>query len=301
MADQRPPTYHPNPSRPTLRLPRGAWDTHCHVLGPQEKFPFAPARTYPPSDAPKEKLFALHALLGIEHSVIVQSAGHGFDNRVVEDALAAKRGAYRGVALLPTDVSDAELRRLDALGFCGVRFSYMPHLGKGEPIEEVIALSPRLRELGWHLQIHPLGTLLPDLAPWLRRSVVPVVIDHMARIDAALGLDQPGFRQLLDLMHDEKFLVKVSGCERISRQPWPHADAVPFARKLVAEFGDRTLWGSDWPHPNSSGPVPDDGRLVDLIAEFAPSGAQRQALLVDNPQRFYGVPQKPDHSARAPS
>jgi 2-pyrone-4,6-dicarboxylate lactonase len=67
----------------------------------------------------------------------------------------------------------------------------------------------------------------------------------------------------------------------------PYADAVPFARKLVAEFGDRVVWGTDWPHPNHAGPIPDDGMLVDILAEIAPSAAARQALLVDNPQRFY--------------
>src|SRR5258706_11652253 len=66
--------------------------------------------------------------------------------------------------------------------------------------------------------------------------------------------------------------------------PWP--DAVPFARKLVAEFGDRCFWGSDWPHPNLAA-VPDDGVLVDLLSEIAPSEKQRKALLVDNPRSFY--------------
>jgi 2-pyrone-4,6-dicarboxylate lactonase len=109
----------------------------------------------------------------------------------------------------------------------------------------------------------------------------------MARIDASLGLDQKPFRALLRLLEDAKLWVKVSGCERISRQASPWKDAVPFARKLVAEFGNRTLWGSDWPHPNLK-EVPDDGLMVELIAEMAPTEAQREALLVRNPQRFYG-------------
>jgi 2-pyrone-4,6-dicarboxylate lactonase len=286
MSDKS-PSFHPSPRKPTLRLPPGACDAHVHVFGPQRVFAFAADRTFTPADAPKEKLFALHALLGIERCVVVQSAAHGFDNAATADALAAKHGDYRGVALLPTTVEDAELRRLDALGFRGVRFNYMQHLGKGAPIDAVIGLSHRLAPLGWHLQIHLEGVLIAEMAPALKRSAVPVVIDHMGRVDASLGLDQPAFRQLLALLRDERFLVKVSCAERISRRPPPYADAIPFARTLVAEFGDRALWGTDWPHPNVAGGAPDDGLLVDLLAEIAPSAAQRQALLVENPQRIY--------------
>jgi 2-pyrone-4,6-dicarboxylate lactonase len=123
------------------------------------------------------------------------------------------------------------------------------------------------------------------MTPELKLSPVPVVIDHMGRVDASRGLDQPGFVHLLKLMEDKRMWVKVSGLERASRTGEPYADAVPFARKLVAEFGERCVWGSDWPHPNLSA-VPDDGKLVDLIAEFA-DAKQRQALLVDNPQKLY--------------
>jgi 2-pyrone-4,6-dicarboxylate lactonase len=280
-------TYMRNPSKPHLRLPAGACNTHCHIFGPQNAFPFASGLKVTPADAPKETLFALHDMLGIDYCVIVQSTTHGFDNTAVSDALIAKAGTYCAVALLPTDVSDPQLRRLDAQGFRGVRFHYMKHLAKGAPIEEVLAFAKRLADIGWHLQIHCESALINELAPALKRSPVPVVIDHMGRVDASRGLDQPDFRHLLALMEDPKLYVKVSGCDRITRQGPPYADAVPFARKLVAEFGDRTFWGTDWPHPNHAGPIPDDGVLVDLIAEIAPLPAQRRALLVDNPQRFY--------------
>jgi 2-pyrone-4,6-dicarboxylate lactonase len=285
MAGPR-PSFLASPSRPKLRLPAGACDAHVHVFGPSKIFPFAEGRPFTPADAPKEKLFALHAMLGIERCVIVQSTCHGFDNRVVADAIAAKNGAYCGVSLVPATVDDAELRRLDALGFCGVRFNFMSHLGKGPRIHEAIALTARLAPIGWHLQVHFEAPLIDELAPFLKRSAVPVVIDHMGRVDASLGVDQPAFRRLLELMRDARFHVKVSGSERISRKapPWP--DALPFARALVAEFGERCFWGSDWPHPNLAA-VPDDGVLVDLLAEIAPSEKERQALLVDNPRRFY--------------
>src|SRR6266851_2051290 len=167
------------------------------------------------------------------------------------------------------------------------RFNYVKHLGTAVPIDDVMRLATRLAGIGWHLQLHMESNLIAQMTPALQRSPVPVVIDHMGRIDASRGLDQPEFRHLLALLEDKRFWVKVSGVERASRQGTPYADAVPFARKLVQEFGDRTLWGTDWPHPNLPA-IPDDGVLVDLLAEIAPSDGQRQALLVDNPQRFYG-------------
>jgi 2-pyrone-4,6-dicarboxylate lactonase len=293
MTDIPVPTFHPSPSKPKLRLPAGAWDTHCHVFGPQKRFPYVAGRPAP-ADAPKEKLFTLHAHIGIERCVIVHTSNHGFDTRATEDALNAKGGSYRGIALAPVSVSDEDMQRLDALGFTGVRFHYMGHLAKGDSIEDVIAFAPRLARLGWHLEIHMESGLIASMEPHLRRSAVPVVIDHMGRIDAGLGVGQPAFEHLLELMRDDRFWVKVSGCDRASRAGPPYADAVPFARALVAEFPDRCVWGTDWPHPNHAPPVPDDGALVDLIAEIAPTEAQRQKLLVDNPRRLYATKSAPN-------
>ena len=281
-------SFNPSPSKPRLKLPPGACDTHFHVFGPQQRFPFAPDRSYTPAgDAPKETLFALHKHLGISRGVVVQSAAHGFDNAAAAGLIAARRNDYAGVALVPASLSSRELKRLDEQGFRGARFHFTRHLGTTAPIEEVMRLAARLADIGWHLQIHYIGDLLGELAPSLQRSPVPVVIDHMGRADAEQGLDQAPFRGLLKLLEDKKIWVKVSGAERVSRDGTPYADAVPYGRKLVETFSDRVLWGTDWPHPNLKA-VPDDGILVDLIAQMASSDAQKQALLVDNPRRFYG-------------
>ena len=282
-----PPYWMAAPSKPKLKLPPGACDAHVHVFGPRARFPFAEGRKYTPSDATKEMLFALHARLGIEHCVIVQPNCHGTDNSVTEDAVAATGGAYKGVALVSTTIADKELKRLAAAGLTGARFHYMEHLGTGATIDEAVAFGKRLADVGWHLQIHMDGDRIAELAPALRRSPVPVMIDHIGRIDASRGLDQPAFRALLALMQDKNVWIKVSGTDRATRQGPPYPDAMPFARKLVAEFGDRVVWGTDWPHPNHAPPVVDDGLLVDILNEIAPGVAALQALLVDNPQRFY--------------
>jgi 2-pyrone-4,6-dicarboxylate lactonase len=280
-----PPYWSAAPSKPKLKLPPGSSDSHVHVFGPRARFPFAEGRNYTPSDATKEMLFALHEKLGIQHCVIVQPNCHGRDNSVTLDALAATGGAYRGIALVGLDVSDAELKRLAAAGMCGARFHYVGHLTTGPKIDDVIAFGKRLAGVGWHLQIHMAGELIAELAPSLKRSPVPVVIDHIGRVDASLGVDQPAFRALLGLMENKNVWVKVSGTDRITRAGPPYADAVPFARKLVAEFGNRCVWGTDWPHPNHTH-VPDDGQLVDILTEIAP-GAALKAVMVDNPMRLY--------------
>ncbi|HEX2197057.1 MAG TPA: amidohydrolase family protein [Burkholderiales bacterium] len=267
------PSYHPAPSRPRLRLPALACDAHAHVLGPRARFPFAKGRSFTPADAPKERLFALHEKLGIARGIVVQSACHGFDNFVTTDAIAAKGGAYRGVAIVPADVATNELRRLDALGFCGARFNFVPHLGAAPALDKVAALAGRLASLGWHLRVNVPSALIEEVGAKLKHSPVPVVIEHMGRIDASLGLEQPAFGALRRLMENERFWVEVSG-------------AVPFARLLVAQFGNRVLWGTGWPHQDVETP-PDDGRLVDLLGEIAPCEAQLHALLVKNPQRLF--------------
>jgi 2-pyrone-4,6-dicarboxylate lactonase len=270
-----------------LKLPPGACNAHCHVFGPFGRFPLAADGTYKPAAAaPKEALYALNDGLGLQRCVVVQSGAHGFDNRAAEDAVLSRPETYRAVALVRPDVADAELQRLDRHGFRGVRFNYNAHLGKSTPMPDVIAFARRLVPLGWHLQIHCDRELLVEFAPLLRTSPVPVVIDHIGRVDAGAGLDQPQFRALLGLMAVERFWVKVSGMDRISRLGPPYLDARPYAAKLVAEFGDRVLWGNDWPHPNHTH-VPDDRQLVDLIEGIAPTAEARERLLVGNPARLY--------------
>ncbi len=271
-------------------LPAGACNAHCHVFGPRAQFPFAPNAPFVPAqDAPREALYALNDRLGLQRCVVVQSTCHGLDNRVTEHALAGRPGAYRGIALLPTDVPNAELKRLDAAGFRGVRFNYLGHLGAQAPAAEVLALAQRLAPLGWHLQVHGDPTvLLQQVAPALRGSPVPVVIDHIGRVDASLGLGHAHFQALRGLMDSPTFWCKVSGMDRITKDGPPYDDALPFAHRLVADYAERVVWGNDWPHPNHAGPFPVEEELVAQIHRMAPNAEVLQALMVSNPQRLYG-------------
>ncbi|MGB3070416.1 MAG: amidohydrolase family protein [Ottowia sp.] len=283
-------TYSDTPRTPALVLPAGACDSHVHVFGPRARFPYASAGKSTPAEAPKEKLFALHRRMGIERCVIVQSTVHGLDNRVVEDAIDAGGGRYLGIALVPPDVSDAELLRLAERGFRGVRFNFMRHLSGGADVTDILALTPRLAAVGMHLQVHFESVLMHSVGQALRASQVPVVIDHMGRIDAMLGAGHPDFRALMALLEHPRMHVKVSGIDRIdsSRHAGSgYPDGVAMARLLVERFPERCVWGLDWPHPNHTH-IPDDGELIDALAQIAPDAAHLKSLLVDNPQSLYG-------------
>ena len=278
---------HPNPKKPDFVLPDGACDAHCHVFGPGDVFPYSASATYTPDDAPKERLFALHKHLGLSRSVVVQASCHGTDNRAMVDALEAGKDNYRGIAMVNADVDGDELKRLHKAGVRGVRFNFVAHLGKAANPDTVRAIVEKIKPLGWHIVVHFDSHWLEDLAPFLKELDIVTVIDHMGRIDASAGVDQKAFKLLRDLLGDERFWVKVCGSERISRDGPPFHDAAEYGRLLVEDFTDRVLWGTDWPHPNIHENMPDDGQLVDLLKIIAPTQANLQALLVDNPTRLY--------------
>ena len=279
----------PNPRKPGFVLPPQTCDAHCHVFGPVGKFPYAADRRYTPPDAPKERLAALHALLGIERAVIVQASCHGSDNRAMLDAIAASRGRYRGIAIVDDGFTERDLAGLHEGGVRGVRFNFVKHLGGAPEPRALRRIIDRIGGLGWHLVLHLDAADLLELSPMLRTLPVPFVVDHMGRIGAADGLKQEPFQALLELMRVETCWVKVCGAERISAAGPPFHDALPFAQALIAAAPDRVLWGTDWPHPNIARHMPNDGDLVDLVPLLAADETLRRKLLVDNPARLYGL------------
>jgi predicted TIM-barrel fold metal-dependent hydrolase len=287
MSDKTCKAPNPNTRTPAYRLPPGACDAHCHVFGPADRFPYAPDRAYTPPDAPYEHLVRLHRVLGVERAVIVHASCHGSDMRVTLDAIARSDGAMRGVAVVDPGVTDAELAALDAGGIRGVRFNFVKHLGGMPDIAFFERVLAQVGPLGWHVVLHLDAEDVVALAPRVARIRVPFVIDHMGRVKAKDGLDQRPFRQLLELMRNPLAWVKICGAVRVSSAGAPFRDAVPFARALVEAAPDRVLWGTDWPHPNIAGDMPNDGDLVDLLAEAVEDEALRRRVLVGNPTRLY--------------
>ena len=281
--------FNPHPSKPNYKPPPGAVDAHCHVFGPGDVFPYHPARKYTPCDAPKEKLFALRDFLGFERNVIVQATCHGPDNRALVDALVHSNDKAKGVAVVDPDVSDAELAELDEAGVRGVRFNFLPRLAQEMPHEVYRDIARRVAKLGWHLVVYFENHEIQRLTPLLPSLPSQVVIDHLGTPDVTNQPEQnPDFAALIDLVEkDDRFVVKVTCPERISKIGPPYDDFVPYARRMVQAIPDRVLWGVDWPHPNMFTHMPDDGQLVDMIPRIALSEAEQHKLLVDNPMRLY--------------
>jgi 2-pyrone-4,6-dicarboxylate lactonase len=282
------PPPDPNPVKPTLALPPGACDAHCHVFGPAAKFPYAADRSYTPPDAPVENLRKLHARLGVSRAVIVHASCHGTEMDVTLDAIAASNGAYRGVACVEDSVTDEELERLHHGGIRGIRFNFVKHLGGVPDLAVFYRLLARIKPMGWHIVLHFDADDILAQRELLGRIDVPFIIDHMGRVKAAEGLEQRPFQSLLDLFRTNPLAwIKVCGAERVSSGARPFRDAVPFAQALIAVDPARILWGTDWPHPNITRDMPNDGELVDLFGEICPDAAVRARILVDNPTRMY--------------
>ncbi len=271
----------------SFRPPQGSCNAHCHVFGPFDRFPIPDDRSFVPPLAPETALRHVDDRLGFERAVLVQSQGHGHDHRAVLDALAAGGGRYRGVALIQENTPVDEIARMNAAGFCGARFSFMPHLGNPD-LDMVRAIIARVRPFGWHIAIHVAGNGVVEMEDFIRGIEAPVAIDHMGRPDLRQGPDGPAIEALCRLLDTGRVWVKLSGADRLTHQRAPYTEGLPIAQRLAAHAPERTLWGTDWPHVNLDGPMTEDAALVDLIPQIVPSAALRQAMLVDNPTEFFG-------------
>ena len=287
--------FDPNPRPPRVALPPGACDTHFHVFGPPNVFPYAATRRYEPPAGPIDYYFAMQAITGLSRGVVVQPSAHGLDHSALLDAIARSGGRLKGVANVAAAMPDAELEHLKAGGVVGARFSLMSDRpGDRAAIEAAI---PRLARLGWSLDLHIEAEHLLAEAAFIRALPLTTIIDHLGRPEPSHGPGQPAFRLMLDLLRDARFWVKISGLDKLSEQPQanvpdgiPFKDTIAFARAAITAAPDRCIWGSDWPHGNTfePGTIANDGALLDLLAVIASDQATMRRILVDNPARLYG-------------
>ena len=279
------------PRKPKLKAPPGSIDCHAHIFGPVAKYPFSPKRLFTPPDVTLAQYRALLALLGIEKAVLVTPSVYGMDNERQLDTLNEMQGAWRGVAVVPTDVSDKELERLHRAGFRGVRVNLFAK--SGLMLEDLEATAARIAGLKWHVQLHADARNLGELVPRLRKLPVDVVFDHMGHVPAAAGVSDPGFQAMLGLMKEGRFWAKLSAPYRLSELPYPWHDVTPFAQALIAAAPDRLVWGSDWPHPAVPGHMPanfvmpNDGDLLDILSLWTEDAAVQKKILADNPRKLY--------------
>ena len=284
------------PAKPRFKVPPGAVDAHCHVFGPGDTFPYAPERKYTPCDASKDQLFALRDHLGFARNVVVQATCHGADNRAMVDALRGSDGKARGVATVRRSVSEAELQDMHEAGVRGVRFNFVKRLVDFTPKEELLEIAHRIRQWGWHVVIYFEAVDLPELLDFFTELPTQIVVDHMGRPDVTKLVDGPEFELFVKFMreHDNVWSkvscperLSVSGPRALDGELHAYRDVIPFAKRIIEEFPDRVLWGTDWPHPNLKDHMPDDGLLVDFIPHIAVTETQQRKLLVDNPMRLY--------------
>jgi 2-pyrone-4,6-dicarboxylate lactonase len=281
--------FEPDPSKPNFQVPEGSVDAHCHVFGPSRQFPFAKERKYTPCDAGKDQLFALRDYLGFSRNVIVQATCHGANNDALVDALIASNGRARGVATVEPDITDAQLAQLHAAGVRGVRFNYVRRLVDPEDDAYYWRIVEKIAPLGWHVVVYFEAEDLAEKWDFFTSIPTTLVVDHIGRPDVSQPVDGDGFEEFVRFMREnDNVWTKVTCPERLSlRGQAGLKDTVPFYRRIVENFPERVLWGTDWPHPNLKSFMPDDGRLVDFIPLIAPSSDLRQKLLVDNPARLY--------------
>jgi predicted TIM-barrel fold metal-dependent hydrolase len=283
-------------------VPAGACDCHTHIHGDPEKFPFFAGRVYTPEPASPEEMSALHRALHVERVVIVTPSVYGTDNAATLFGIRARGATARGVAVIDDKTPEADLDAMNQAGIRGIRLNLatggVNDPGVGRPRFQ--AAVERVKARGWHVQLFTSLAMITAIKDLVASSPVPVVFDHFGGAQAELGTGQPGFSDLLDLLKSGKAHVKISGAYRASKLAPDYPDVAPLARALIAANPDRIVWGTDWPHPDSSthpGRKPtdlaplyqiDDGRLFNQLPLWAPDAAIRKTILVDNPARLYG-------------
>ncbi len=291
------------PSTPVnFDIPAGACDCHTHIHGDPEKFPFFSGRVYTPELASPEEMSALHKALHIERVVIVTPSVYGTDNSATLFGMKARGATARGVAVIDDKTPEGDLDAMGKAGIRGIRLNLATG-GVSDPAvgrPRFQAAVERVKNRGWHIQLFTSLAMISAIKDLVAASPVPVVFDHFGGAQAALGPEQPGFSDLLELVKSGKAYVKISGAYRASKLGPDYADAAPLARALIAANSDRIVWGTDWPHPDSVTPpgkkpsdvTPlfqiDDGRLLNQLPAWAPEASIRKKILVDNPTQLYG-------------
>jgi len=283
-------------------IPVGACDCHTHIHPDLAKFPFFAGRVYTPELASPEEMTALHKALKMERVVIVTPSIYGPDNSATLFGMAARGATTRGVAVIDDKTSEANLDAMGKAGIRGIRLNLATG-GVNDPTvgrPRFSAAVERIKARGWHVQLYTSLTMITAIKDLVLASPVPVVFDHFGGTQTELGVGQPGFADLVELVKSGKAHVKISGAYRASKLGPDYADATPFAQALIAANPDRIVWGTDWPHPDSVTPpgkqisdvTPlfqiDDGRLLNQLPVWTPDAAVRKKILVDNPARLYG-------------
>ena len=221
---------------------------------------------------------------------MVQPNVHGFDTAITVDAVEKSNGRLFGMMRADPKLSAAQYRELHKKGVRGIRFNIAHHLGDQFDEEAYFRTVAKVEPLGWPIDLHLDADQLEARIPMIRKTGLPVIIDHMARVKAELGKDHRHAKVLIDLAGEKNVYMKLSGANRIIARGASFAQVVPIAQALIAKAPERMIWGTDWPHSDvfEPGKMPNDGDLVDMLLDYAPDEAVRRKILVDNPAGLFG-------------
>lgn len=282
------PPPDPNPKPPRMAVPSGGWDCQIHLFGPQKQYAFTPESPYVSGEALPETAIHLMDTLGLAKCIVVSGGGYGRNYSYMEDVLKRYPDRFVGVILPPDELPDAEFARLDALGVRGVRFV---SARRAFNLPQILPdMAAQAENIGWPVHFYPHGEDIIDYAqPLLDLRSNKIVLDHFGSVPAANGVDQPAMKTILKMLDTGRVWIKLSGPMRCVKGDMPYAEVTPIARKLIEHAPERMVWGSDWPHVNMlDRGMPNDGELFDLLAQWAPSEADRKRILVTNPNALYG-------------
>jgi len=292
------------PRAPRTVFPAMACDTHAHICGPADVFAYAEERIYTPPDSTLKDYLDLLAILGVGRAVLVQPSVYGTDNRALLDALSRIKKGLRGVAVVDIGITPDDIRVMDAAGIRGVRLNVVDHSGERNvvPIEAVRRLAGAIAAYGWHIEFLINIDEAPRFAAAIEGLPVDVVVGHLGypRRGAGPWPASASFDAFLRLFERGRCWVKLTGPYRISSAPnMPYPDVAPLAQRLAAVNPERLLWGTDWPHVMMKKPMPNDGDLSDLIADWLPDAGLRERVLVTNPAFLYRFSdeERLDHTA----
>jgi predicted TIM-barrel fold metal-dependent hydrolase len=278
---------------PVFKAPAFSCDSHFHVFGPAERYPYGADIRYKPPLAPLEDYLKLARHLGVERFVFVQPSAYGPDNACMLDAMREMGAKCRGIVDIDENAPDAVVERLNAAGVRGVRINVNP-VKPPEPgfsrtmLARIERLDARCSETGWMLDFLTPGWLTRELLPVMKKLKSRFTVAHMGMFLARGGPEQPGFQEFLGLLRDSggRCWVKFTGVYRMSVAPG-FSDAAPMAQAIIETAPDRIIWGSDYPHLSFADKV-GSVELFNLLGQWAPDAAARRKILVDNPQELFG-------------
>jgi predicted TIM-barrel fold metal-dependent hydrolase len=264
-------------------------DCHAHVLDPT-RFPYGTDVTYKPSGqeiGTTAQLLQVMKTFGVKHLLLVQpNSGYGPDNSCMLDAIEHNEGVFKGVAIADLDADLAALRDLKRRGIVGIAFN--PSFHGSEYYANAAGLIEKLADLDMFVQLQCEHDQFLPFVPWIEAIPVRVLIDHCGRPTSGAGLDQPGFKALLQIAATGRVHVKLSGHAKFARKPYPFEDTWPFVRGLVDAFTlERCMWASDWPYLRAT-ERQDYGPLVQLVELLFPDAGDRRRLFWDTPKRLFG-------------